>query len=66
MNQRYKELATEVGITKQLVLIEKFAELIVKECIGVVNKRYMGDQNREDMEVRRCVADLKKYFGVAE
>lgn len=43
---------------------EKFAELIVRECIGVVNKRFMGDLNREDMEVRRCVDDLKKHFEV--
>jgi len=42
----------------------KFAELLINECIGVVNKRYMGDLNREDMEVRRCVEDLKKHFGV--
>ena len=44
--------------------LEKFAELIIKEAIDVVNKRYMGDNNREDMEVRRCVEDLKKHFGV--
>ena len=44
----------------------RFAELIVSECIGVVNKRYMGDNNREDMEVRRCVEDVKKHFGVEE
>ena len=43
---------------------EKFAELIVQECISTVQKRYMGDNNREDMEVRRCVADMKKHFGV--
>ena len=41
---------------------EKFAELLIKESIGVVNKRYMGDNNREDFEVRRCVEDLKKHF----
>ena len=44
--------------------IQKFAELLIKEAIGVVNKRYMGDNNREDFEVRRCVEDLKKHFGV--
>lgn len=44
--------------------LEKFAELLINECIGVVNKRYMGDNNREDFEVRRCVEDLKKHFGV--
>jgi len=43
---------------------KKFAELIVKECVSVVEKRFMGDLNREDMEVRRCVADLKEHFGV--
>jgi len=39
MNERIKQLATEVGIsvdyltnTKQIVLLEKFAELIVQEC----------------------------------
>ena len=42
--------------------LEKFLDLAVRECIGVVNKRYMGDNNREDMEVRRCVEDLKKHF----
>ena len=41
-----------------------FAESIVKEAIEVVNKRYMGDNNREDMEVRRCVEDLRKHFGI--
>ena len=44
----------------------KFAELIVQECISTVQKRYMGDNNREDMEVLRCVADMKQHFGVEE
>ena len=43
---------------------EKFAELIVQEAIGVLQKRFMGDLNREDMEVRRCIEDVKKHFGV--
>jgi hypothetical protein len=43
---------------------EKFAELMAREAIAVVQKRFMGDLNREDMEVRRCVEDLKKHFGV--
>ena len=44
--------------------VEKFAELIVAECIDTVKKRFMGDLNREDMEVKRCIEDLKKHFGV--
>lgn len=46
--------------------LEKFAELIVAEAIAVVQRRFMGDLNREDMEVRRCVEDVKKHFGVEE
>ena len=41
---------------------QKFAELIVEECVGVLNKRFMGDLNREDMEVRRCIEDINKHF----
>ena len=43
---------------------EKFAELIVQECIDTLSKRFMGDLNREDMEIRRCIEDVKKCFGV--
>ena len=49
-------------ITQETLM--QFASLLVKESINVVNRRYMGDNNREDMEVRRCVEDLKKHFGV--
>ena len=71
MNERIKELAHEAGLPTYNpegipTKLEKFAELIVRECIGVVNRRYMGDNNREDFEVRRCVEDLKKHFGVEE
>lgn len=42
--------------------LNRFGELIVSECIKVVSKRYMGDNNREDMEVRRCIEDLQQHF----
>jgi hypothetical protein len=72
MNERIQELAEQAkrnepfdcgALTKDQWL-EKFAELIVQECIEVLNKRFMGDLNREDQEVRRCIKDLKKHFGV--
>jgi hypothetical protein len=44
--------------------LEKFAQLIIQDCINTVQKRYMGDNNREDMEVLRCVSELKNRFGV--
>lgn len=73
MNERIWKLAEQAGFenghqdrngNSLSYELEKFAELLINECIGVVNKRYMGDNNREDMEVRRCVEDLKKHFGV--
>jgi len=41
-------------------------KLIVAEAITVLQKRFMGDLNREDMEVRRCIADVKNHFGDKE
>ena len=69
MNKRIEELAeqaTDKWVGGEFFDREKFAELIINESIDVVNNRYMGDNNREDFEVRRCVADLKKHFGVEE
>jgi hypothetical protein len=43
--------------------IQKFGNLVVKECIDTLEKRFMGDLNREDMEVRRCIDALKQHFG---
>lgn len=72
MNERIKELV-ELCTTQyrdghseyvDQVDIEKFASLIVKECVTVLNNRFMGDMNREDLEVRRCVGDIKQHFGV--
>ena len=69
MNQRIKELEPQCWEHNEFGLnfnYEKFAKLIVAETIAVVQKRFMGDLNREDMEVRRCVEDVKKHFGVEE
>jgi hypothetical protein len=80
MNERIKALAVEADfmlceddhfysearaqkITKQL---QKFAELIVAETVSVLQKRFMGDLNREDMEVRKCIEDVKNHFAVKE
>ena len=73
MNKRIRELAEQamestgvegLGGEYRELNPEKFAELIVKECVTVLNNRFMGDLNREDLEVRRCIADIKKHFGV--
>ena len=76
MNERIKKLLNEATSgheqehdrSKVMTVSDKemevFAELIVQETIGVLQKRFMGDLNREDMEVRRCIEDMKKHFGV--
>ena len=65
MNNRITQLALKASDPKTGWLDrQKFAELIVQDCVDVLNKRFMGDLNREDMEVRRCVADVQKHFGV--
>jgi len=71
MNKLIEELAKQAGagewgdsIVPAMMDVEKFAQLIVKECVTVLNNRFMGDMNREDMEVRRCVVDIKEHFGV--
>ena len=50
MNERIQELMAEVGMsvdyltnTKQIVLIEKFAELIVRECAEVAHCNFHVD-----------------------
>jgi len=66
MNERLKELMLEAGYAAPEIAnrAQVLADLIVQECVDIVQKRYMGDNNREDMEVRRCVEVLKKHFGV--
>jgi len=74
MTDKFDDLMYEAGLTAQgcwdqmdeydRTAILKFADLIVKDCISVLNRRFMGDLNREDWEVRRCVEDVKKHFGV--
>jgi hypothetical protein len=72
MNERIKELAEQCRGNPMTSEFEprfdkeKFAELIMDECFGVLRKRFMGDWNREDQEVLRCIEDIQKHFGVEE
>jgi len=72
MNERIKELMAEVGMsvdyltnTKQIVLIEKFAELIVQECIVDFYRRYLDICSDEDITVQ-VDRYVKQHFGVKE
>ena len=79
MNERIKELALEAGYEVDMFGIghwdmpecKKFAELIVRECVGVINdasvkalrqNTFMGD------DVPSCIheSNILKHFGVKE
>lgn len=63
------ESANDVWITdgywaKEL---ERFAALVAaherEACAKVCEARYMGDNNREDQEARRCAAEIRARNG---
>ena len=71
MNERIKQLAVQAGagewgdsVVPAMMDINKFADLLVKDTLTVLNRRFTGDLNREDMEVRRCIQAVKEHFGV--
>jgi len=78
MNERIKELADEAGITTNLdtdyfeqdmnkwvdYFSEKFAELIVKECLNKIETE--ASQYAEPVWAFELVNDIKEHFGVKE
>ena len=63
MNERIQELAREAGFyaNPDVEKFEKFAELIVRECIDWCNAHA-----RDDGTAQRIAEDIKKDFGVEE
>ena len=71
MNERIKLLAEQAGWdnhhSKFDTRIEKFAELIVKECVGVVEGgRFLHDQAPTALFAKECSGAIKRHFGVEE
>lgn len=73
MNERIIELAQQAGIFKpkefyqhiDALQLEKFAELIVRECMKVAGKqRKPANLNYNPSE--RFAEDLRQHFGVSE
>jgi hypothetical protein len=65
MNERIFKLAREAALAEgwgpgvwQTTFTEKFAELIVKECIGIVKQRWINPD--EDV----IAEEIKQHFGV--
>lgn len=67
MNKRVKELA-EQAETKEVGYYffdkEKFAELIIQECIERITR--MGILNNCEDQSKMACDELKEHFGVAE
>lgn len=75
MNERIKQLATEVGIsveylntTKQWVLIEALAERIVGDCIGCC-EQVISDPVPESVDTFEqggihCMDEIRHHFGL--
>jgi len=72
MNERIRELAIEAGFyaNPDVEKFEKFAELIVRECVGVVENLspgYNDYRNQiEDAFRGDCVEKIREHFGVEE
>jgi hypothetical protein len=73
MNERIKELLSQAGVHYEVMpkdtVYEKFAELIVAECINKVRSRQMfgiEDEHNIHHAFDLLVYDLESYFGVEE
>jgi hypothetical protein len=77
MNDRIKELLNEAtsGLEPDLSLqrtvtlneMQKFAELIVRECLGIVQDAERGGSNEIwDNAVKFIRRDLQEHFGVEQ
>jgi len=79
MNQRIRELAEQAGSTHKQNLgvyqfytdeLEKFAQLIVRECADRVTSKANGWGDMTGFAIKEsildCANDLKQHFGVEE
>ena len=73
MNERIKVLAEQAGIYKlnlsdetEYWIMEKFAELIVQECIAICQDTD-GEDNIDAKSGRQdCAVEIQEHFGVDE
>jgi hypothetical protein len=79
MNERIRELAEQAEMSANKgdhvdvkLMMEKFAELIVKECIETVAENmYSGMTHSDfsdgaDFAYAQAISDIKEHFGVEE
>ena len=77
MNERIKELMEQAGLYDFVIEsmgineeMEKFAELIVRECVDRVTSKANGWGDMTGFAIKEsildCAKDLKEHFGVEE
>jgi hypothetical protein len=76
MNERIHDLAIQakdwayadhVGFTAQMLFEQKFAELIIRECISKIStEQDFADQNWQCKSGIHITHELMKHFGVEE
>ena len=69
MNERIRELMVQADYpAPELALrAQKLAELIVRECVGVVEGgRFLHDQAPTALFAKECSSAIKRHFGVEE
>ena len=67
MNERIKQLAREAGFyaNPDVEKFEKFAELIVRECLDIAQDRAAFDGFPPN-DVNHIIDEIKEHFGVEE
>ena len=76
MNERIRELLSMAGVHYEVMpkdtVYEKFAELIVRECIrccgevDIIQKHYLKNHLDMQLGAEQCIEIIKKHFGVEE
>jgi len=76
MNDRIRELLSMAGVHYEVMpkdtVYEKFAELIVRECIrccgevDIIQKHYLKNHLDMQLGAEQCIEIIKKHFGVEE
>jgi hypothetical protein len=66
MNERIRQLAeqAELNLELQSLRVEKFAELIVEECVAQCWT--VSELESKGFVVSECAKKIRKHFGVAE
>jgi hypothetical protein len=72
MNERIRELAKEALVEHCVshVRLEKFAELIVRECINICDREYVAQigtpASAHNSAIKKCRDNIAQHFGVEE